>query len=127
MTHCPVCQRDVSAVTALHPQYGMCAQCPTCETPFAQAGGSQFARPEMNKDAPARPLVEAAETPSPVRVAPVAKGAGTDDIIAQMRARLDVVEKEIAARLGFEAERDRLRRMLAAAGVVTESAQTLTN
>lgn len=91
---------------------GFIEACPQCENVFTR----------LDADAqPAPPPVLAAVAARPSAVPESATG---DTIVKQMRARLAVVEAEIAARAKFEVERDRLKRMLAAAGDDDQKAVT---
>lgn len=103
--YCLTCDAEKHPVQTFTTK-GFVDACPTCQTVFARRD------PETPTEQPA--------PPAPVAVAsrPAAKPAepeNGDTIVGQLRARLAFVEAEIAARVKYETERDRLRRMLAAA------------
>lgn len=102
---CHTCDADKHPVQALKPERGIVQQCPTCESVFPETAHETVATPK-----PERAPLFAEDRVTDPQVEP-----GSDDIVARMRARLVVVEAEIAKRQRFEVERDRLRRMLAAA------------
>jgi hypothetical protein len=105
---------------------GFVDACPTCQTVLARHAEPLPEAPE-DFDAPV------AAAPAPVRQAPPPpppKPAASDalSIVDQMRARLAVVETEIAARDAFISEREMLRKMLAAAdGETRPAASVFTN
>lgn len=100
--YCLTCDADKHP-TQVYTSKGLVDACPSCQGVFAR----------LDDAAPASGV----EHVAPVRVPAPAIAPGTgDDIVRQMRARLVFVEAEIAARVKYDVERDRLRRMLAAAG-----------
>lgn len=110
--YCHTCDADKHPVQALKPDRGIVQQCPTCESVFPETAHETVATPQPER----APLFADNRTTTPQAE------ASDDDILARMRARLAVVEAEIAKRNRFEVERDRLRRMLAAAN---EDPQTI--
>ena len=116
MTFCLTCNVEKRPVVALTKD-GVVKQCPTCETVFER----------LNPDPPADPAAvsELAAPPAIPIASPSAAPSDALSLIDQLRARLAFCEEQIAARDGFIAEREMLRKMLAAADGETRPAVAL--
>ncbi len=109
MTFCLTCNAEKYPIQKFTAN-GMVDACPQCESVFARL------------DPEAQPVVT---TPLEVLPLSAARPAGKstpkgepecgDTLIERLRARLAFVDAEIVTRLKYDGERDRLRRMIAAA------------
>lgn len=117
---CLTCDAEKHPVQAFTPK-GFVDQCPTCQGVFARHDEPLQDAPE--EDAPASSPRPIAVQPRPAPPPP--KPATPSDALSlldQMRARLAFCDEQIAARDGYIAERDMLRKMLAAADGETRPA-----
>jgi hypothetical protein len=121
--YCLTCDAEKHPVQAFTSK-GFVDACPTCQAVFTRHAEPL---PDVSEDDTVVP------TPAPVRQAPPPppKPAASDalSIIDQVRERLAFCEDQIAARDGYIAERDMLRKMLAAAEGATspQPASVFTN
>lgn len=113
LTFCLTCNADKHPVTVFTAD-GLVERCPTCPNVFSRMG--------TEPPAPASPAAPVA-APSPPPPAPQAQPSDTLSLLDSMRARLAFCEDQIAARDGYIAEREMLKKMLAAAENVTRPAE----
>jgi hypothetical protein len=132
---CGPCGGEKSAVTALNKSGQIVRQCPTCESPMGLAlsrptaatgkavGGEVDERERPTEyivpgEFVARGAVATAPNPRPTLAtlaarSPLPSARTGADIETDIRARVTVLETEIAARKGLEAEAKTLRKILA--------------
>lgn len=113
MTFCHRCQKDQHPAVDFQADGTLVEQCPECQAPLAMPEAPPVAAPAVvAKNVTAK-------------AAPASEPAPWDALLEGARARLAFCEAEIAKRDGFLAERDMLRKMLAAADGETKPAATL--
>lgn len=120
---CPACQRENSPYSELNPDHGMIQKCGKCHAMLLKAAPApEIATVEdrvrspfetMRLMTPPQPL--ATTTPVPAADPPRATiGLRADDLMDFARARLAVVEAQLAEKGALELEAAKLRRILAA-------------
>ncbi len=106
MAFCLKCDAEKHPVSTFTAK-GIVEACPTCESVFAR----------VDPAAPPPPVAQAPQAvvaSLPATRAPSVAAVDVLSIVGMARARLAVVEAEIAARDGYIAEREQLRKILAA-------------